>query len=150
MTTIPDEAFSVSAQFGGGAGSTVIKPHFFALKKALRPAGNAIPCDLLQQIAFILRVDGDIVQFNFEGCENVDLNRKKKYISIDVGVPVKRWQGRSDAEIAAYLIDSMWEGLEEMLARLAANKITCDAAAIRVLFEAGAQRYLAAWSVPSS
>ena len=82
----------------------------------------------------------------FEGCENVDLNRKKKYISIDVGVPIKRWQGCSDAEIAAYLIDSMWEGLEEMLARLAANKIDCDAAAIRVLFEAGAQRYLAAWT----
>lgn len=61
-------------------------------------------------------------------------------------MPIKRWQGRSDAEIAAYLIDSMSEGLEEMLARLAANKIVCDAEAIRVLFEAGAQRYLAAWN----
>ncbi len=150
MTNIPSEAFSISAQFGGGAGSSVLKPHFFELKKALRLAGAAIPCDLLQQMAFILRVDGDIVQFNFEGCENVDLNRKKKYISIDVGVPIKRWRDRSDAEISAYLIDSMWEGLEEMLARLAANKIPCDVTAIRALFEAGAQRYLAAWSAPSS
>jgi hypothetical protein len=63
-------------------------------------------------------------------------------------VPISRWQDRSDAEIAAYLIDSMWEGLEEMLAHLAANKIVCDAAAIRALFEIGIQRYRDAWNMP--
>jgi len=142
------EAISFSAQFGGVDASTILKPHFFALKKEFHVAQD-LPCDAIREMAFILRADGAIQQFHFEGCENVELNRKKKYISIDVGVPIKRWQGRSDAEIAAYLIDSMWEGLEEMLARLAANKITCDAAAIRVLFEAGAQRYLATWATPN-
>lgn len=141
-------AIGCSADFGGDDAASALLPHFRAFKVAFADSGEALPSGI-ERAAFILRVGGSVRDFPFEGCENVDLNRKKKYISIDVGVPIKRWQGRSDVEIAAYLIDSMWEGLEEILARLAANKIPCDASAIRALFEAGAQRYLAAWPAPS-
>lgn len=142
---LPPEAISVSAQFGGGPGSTLVKPHFFELKKALRSAGREIPCEVIREIAFILRVDGDIVQFNFEGCERIELNRRKKYISIDVGVPVARWKDRSDLEIAEYLAVSMRDGLEQMLSRLRAEKLSCDDATVRAMFEEGMARYLANW-----
>lgn len=143
---LPPEAISVSAQFGGGPGSTLVKPHFFQLKKALLFAGREIPCEVIREIAFILRVDGNIVQFNFEGCERIELNRRKKYISIDVGVPVARWKDRSDLEIAEYLAVSMRDGLEQMLARLRAEKLSCDDATVRTKFEEGMRRYLASWA----
>ncbi len=142
-------AFGCSAQMGGMDADAALLAHFRAFKAAFADSG-ALPCDQLELIAFVLRVGGSVRDFPFEGCEKIDLNRKKKYISIDVGVPIARWQGRSDKEIAVYLIDAMREGLDQMLAHLSANKITCDAAAIRSLFEAGAQGYLAAWSALSS
>jgi hypothetical protein len=141
-------AIDCSAQMGGKDVDAVLQPHFHAFKMAFAYGGAVLPCIQIERLAFVVRADGAVQKFNFEGCENVDLNRKKKYISIDVGVPISRWQDRSDAEIAAYLIDSMWEGLEEMLAHLAANKIVCDAAAIRALFEIGMQRYRDTWNMP--
>lgn len=143
--SIPAEVLSVSAQFGGGLGSTVLKPHFFGLKKGFRGAGDLIPCDSIRQVAFILRVDGDIVQFNFEGCERIDLNLRKKYISIDVGVPMACWKDRSDVEIAQYLASVLPDGLEQMLARLRAEKIACDEDQVRALFERGLSRYVSTW-----
>ena len=150
MSQIPPDAFLISAQYGDVESASVIRPHFQALKAALKAELDAIQCEQLRQFAYVLRVGGAITQFNFEGCERIDLNRKKQYISIDVGVPIARWKNCSDREIAEYLAASMREGLEQMLARLRAEKFECDEAAIRGMVEQGMVRYLATWAGPHS
>jgi hypothetical protein len=143
-------AIDFSAQMGDKESDAALLPHFQALKRAFAESGVALPCQHVERMAYVLRVSGSIVNFNFEGCERIDLNSRKKYISIDVGVPIARWKDRGDQEIAAYLAGAMREGLEQMLARLRAKKITCDEPAIRALFEQGVARYLATWSIPAS
>jgi hypothetical protein len=135
---------------GDKESSAAIQPHFKALKRAFLECGSTLPCKQVEGIDYLLRVSGSIVNFNFEGCERIDLNSRKKYISIDVGVPIARWKDRGDQEIAGYLAGAMREGLEQMLARLRAKRVTCDEPAIRALFEQGVARYLATWSIPAS
>ena len=132
---------------GGPDADAALLPHFKSLKQAFVSGDGSLPCVGTDLIAFILRVDGKVHSFNFEGCERVDLNRRKKYISIDVGVPIVRWQGRSDAEIARYLVAVLPGGFEQMLARLRAEKIVCDEAAVRAMFEQGLARYAVHWQV---
>lgn len=139
---LPKEAISISAQFGGTDVGEALKPHFFALKRAFRPAGPSLPCEKITQMAFILRGDGAVHQFQFEGCENIEVNLRSRYISIDVGVPIHRWSGRSALEIAAYLVDSMRQGLSLMLVQLEERKFKCSREQITSMFEEGAGRYL--------
>lgn len=134
-----------SAQMGGEDVDSVLFPHFREFKRAFSVTAGELPCKMIERLAYVWRADGAIQQFNFEGCERIDLNRRKKYISIDVGVPITRWKDRSDREIAEYLAVSMRSGLEQILERLRAEKIECDDAAIRSLLEQGLSRYLATW-----
>lgn len=135
----------VSAQMGDEASDAALLPHFQALKRAFSASGTPLPCKQVERMAYVLRVSGSITNFNFEGCEAIDLNRGKKYISIDVGVPIARWKDQSDAEISQYLASVLPDGLDQMLARLRAEKIVCDDTAVRVLFEQGLARYVSAW-----
>lgn len=142
-------AIDFAAQMGDKESDAALLPHFQAFKRAFMECGSKLPCKQVEGMDYLLRVSGSIVKFEFEGCERIDLNRRKKYISIDVGVPMARWKDRSDQEIAAYLAASMRDGLEQMLERLRAEKLACDDAAIRTMFEQGAARYLAGWSAPA-
>ncbi len=138
-------AIDFAAQMGDKESDAALLPHLKALKRAFLECGSALPCKQVEGMDYLLRVSGSIVKFEFEGCERIDLNRRKKYISIDVGVPVARWKDRSDLEIAEYLAVSMRDGLEQMLEKLRASKLSCEENAVRAMFEEGVVRYLAHW-----
>lgn len=70
-------AIDCSAQFGGDDAASALIPHFRAFKMAFADSGAALPCGI-DRAAFVLRGGGSVRDFPFEGCENVDLNRKKK------------------------------------------------------------------------
>lgn len=73
-----------SAQFGGGDAAKAVLPHFRALKTAA--AEVEIPGFPRPQLAFILRVDGQVRSFGFVGLDNVDFDSKGKYVSVDIGI----------------------------------------------------------------
>lgn len=149
MSELPRDGFLISAQYGDIESAAAIRPNFRAIKAALRADVDAIACEHIHQFAYVLRVSGSITSFEFEGCEKIDLNRRKHYISIDVGVPMVRWKDKTDTEIAQYLVNVLPDGLEQMLARLRTEKIVCDEAVVRGLFAQGIARYLAGWSTAS-
>jgi hypothetical protein len=73
-----------SAEFGGDDAAEAVLPHFRALKaasKELRLDGFSFPL-----LAFILRVDGEVKQYHLSGAGNLEIDRKGKYLSVDIGL----------------------------------------------------------------
>lgn len=73
-----------SAQFGGEDAATEVLPHFWALKAAsdgLRFEGFPFP-----ELSYILRVDGESVQFNLSGADKPKIEGKGVCLSVDIGI----------------------------------------------------------------
>lgn len=82
-----DASISVSAQFGGRDAAAALLPHFRALKRAA--SGCVIPNFPCGQLAFILRVDGDINTFDDPGVGHLEIDRQGTYVSLDIGITRK-------------------------------------------------------------
>ena len=73
-----------SAQYGGRDAAVVVMPHFKALKAAchgIRLEGFPFP-----ELAYILRVDGEISQYHISGAGNIEIDSGRDYLSVDIGV----------------------------------------------------------------
>jgi hypothetical protein len=75
----------VSAEFGGEDAAQVGLPHFKTLKTAKE--GITVGGFPFPQIAFILRVDGGIHSYGLSGLGNVDFDKRRQYLSLDIGIP---------------------------------------------------------------
>lgn len=73
-----------SAQFGGRDAAAVVLPHFKALKAASH--GVHLEGCPFPKLAFILRVDGEVNQYELSGSGNLDIGENGKYLSIDIGI----------------------------------------------------------------
>src|SRR5690242_14084902 len=61
----------------------------------------------IREFALILRIGGEMQEFNFEGCERIRRNRKEAYITVDLGFPSYRWKGSTDSSIREYLAEAV-------------------------------------------
>lgn len=73
-----------SAQFGGRDAAAAVLPHFRTLKAVAK--GITLDNFPYPQLAFILRVDGDVSQYGVSGTGNPDIDTDGKYLSIDIGI----------------------------------------------------------------
>jgi hypothetical protein len=71
----------------------------------------------------VLRIGGNMQEFDFEGCERIRRNRKDKYITVDLGFPSLRWRGVANNEIRKYLIEIIETGLLCCIHRLKKDKV---------------------------
>ncbi len=73
-----------SAQFGGEDAAAAVLPHFKALKAAARELRfEGFP---FAELAFILRVDGEVHCFGFSGVDNLEVDKDGEYLSVDIGI----------------------------------------------------------------
>jgi hypothetical protein len=91
----------VSAQFGGRDASQAVLPHFRALKSALK--GKSFGGFPFPKLAFILRVDGEVTAFGESGAGNIDFDKKREYLSVDIGFTREDHAGRGPAEVSAFV-----------------------------------------------
>ena len=110
------------AEVGGPKADKAVGPHLMELRKLLYRFCDKIYCEEIDEIAPILRVDGDLAYWEFEGCEKLRLSKKYRYITIDVGMPRSRWEGNNAKDIRNYLIDNLKKALELMVKRLVKEK----------------------------
>ena len=89
-TTIID----FSAEFGGRDAASAVLPHFHALKAAAK--GITLTHFPYPELAFILRVDGEISQYGFSGTGEPDIDCDEEYLSIDIGITE---QDREDIQL---------------------------------------------------
>lgn len=78
--------FEFSAEFGGDDAADALLPHFRALKKAARE--TSLPAFPFPELSFILRVDGTVHAYGPSGLDHLDVDRKGKYVSVDISVTI--------------------------------------------------------------
>jgi hypothetical protein len=98
------------------------------------------------EFALLLRIGGNMQEFDFEGCERIRRNRKEKYISVDLGFPSRRWRGVSDEEIRKYLTELVETGLLCCLSRLQKDKTQVQSSKLMSDFASVKQMFLKAKS----
>jgi hypothetical protein len=97
----------------------------------------------IQEFALILRVGGEMQEFNFEGCERIRRNRVEKYITVDLGFPSSRWKGVTDASIRKYIAEAIETGLLCCIRRLEKDKSSIDPDQLMADFEKAKRVFLA-------
>jgi hypothetical protein len=97
----------------------------------------------IREFALILRVGGDMQEFNFEGCERIRRNRKQKYITLDLGFPSNRWKAAPESSIREYLAEAVETGLLCCIKRLQTDKSPVDSARLMGDFAKVKQLFLA-------
>ena len=101
----------------------------------------------IDEFALILRVGGDMQEFDFEGCERIRRNQRQKYITLDLGFPSYRWKGAIDNDIRRYIAEAVETGLlccirrlEKDKTKVESAKLMRDFAKVRELFLGGERR----------
>jgi hypothetical protein len=137
-----------SSQVNGPEADLVMSKHWLGLKQAmLGVVANSVD-PTIDQIAYILRIDGKFGSFDLDG---VDLRyskwfRRYRYVQIDIGVPIRRWEGRSDVEIAQFLAESLRQSVVLVKAVCDRAKLSCDEAALQTEIDQVAAAYLEQWA----
>jgi hypothetical protein len=100
----------VSAQFGGRDASATVLPHFRALKAAMR--GRTVGGFPFAELAFILRVDGNVNTYGHSGAGNVEFDKKGQFVAVDIGLTHDDLSGANAAELAALISRHMMASIE--------------------------------------
>ncbi|MFD0048008.1 hypothetical protein ACFVHQ_01485 [Actinomycetes bacterium NPDC127524] len=116
---------TLGSDIGGIDAANAVEPHLRVLKPLLYKYCNKNYSEL-KQLAPILRIDGKVTEFGFEGCEKLRLYKKQGYITVDIGMPKSRWENKSDFEIRRYLINKLEEALHLFLTKLNKEKINLN------------------------
>ena len=107
---------------GDQRAAEVVQPHLIELRKLLKEFCNSAYASEINEFAPIARIDGDIWSWNFEGCQKLRLSKKDKYITVDIGMPKREWDGVADLGIRTYLLENLKRALIIMVNKLKKEK----------------------------
>src|SRR5437868_2523835 len=93
MTTLKD-TITLGVQVGSRSNRT--EAPILELRKLLAQHCIGFYSPEVKEFALVLRVGGEVQEFDFEGCERIRRSRKEKYITVDVGLPSYRWNSATD------------------------------------------------------
>lgn len=111
---------TLGAQTSGEDNRTM--EHVLELRRILAEQCTRPYCPSVDEFALILRIGGEMQEFEFEGCERIRRNRKERYITVDLGFPSSQWKRRSDDHIRRFLLRAVQEGLLCCVRRLEKDK----------------------------
>ncbi len=106
---------TLGADVGGTAAHQATNACILELRKLLTTSQGPHSDDV-DELAIVLRIDGDVTAWGFEGADKLRLARKQRYVTVDIGVPQARWA--DEAGFRTYLALQARSGLEAMIARL--------------------------------
>jgi len=119
------EWIEVAAQMGGKDAFLVMQPHVKYLKQAFASVVDPIS-DQVQQLTYILRVDGNVRVWNLPFVSNIDMSLKDSYISVDIAVPLHEWK-KAGGDLADYISHAFREGMQQSLLVLKQAGVAIDA-----------------------
>jgi hypothetical protein len=143
MSNEPKDCITLGADIGGPQASDVTVPQFMPLRKFLASMCTRPYSTEVDEFALILRIDGNVAQFHFEGCERMRRSRKGRYVTIDIGVPESRWKDQPAAALRTYLMDCVRDALRQIVAKLKKDKTDVDEGALFADVDRVAAAYLA-------
>jgi hypothetical protein len=104
----------IGAQISGPDAYEFMAPHFKVLHASMDKHVSGPFSDKISQFSFLLRVDGSVRSWDLPRLSHIDLNKRNKYISIDVHIPGKVWKS-GDVSVAKHIGDAFREGLRQMI-----------------------------------
>ena len=116
--------------------------HVLPLRKLLASRCTGPYSDEVKEFALVLRIGGEMLEFDFRGCERIRRNKKSSYITVDLGFPSSEWKGQSDEHIRRYLAQIVETGLRCCLERLARDGADVDGDRLLADYERVRQEYL--------
>jgi hypothetical protein len=126
--TIKADTITLGVQSSGNDDRT--GKHVLELRKLLADFCKGPYSAEIAEFALVLRIGGNMQEFDFEGCERLRRNRKNKYITVDLGMPTRKWRDVNDSEIRRYLAEIVETGLLCCLHRLKKDKAKVDEATL--------------------
>lgn len=119
------EWIEVAAQIGGKDAFLVMQPHIKYLKQAFASVVDPIS-DQVQQLTYILRVDGNVRVWNLPSISNIDMSLKDSYISVDIAVPLHEWK-KAGGDLADYISHAFTDGMHQSVLVLKQAGVGIDA-----------------------
>jgi hypothetical protein len=114
----------IPAQIGDSNANSSVEPHLISLRKLLDQYCNGPYAENIDEFAPILRIDGySTWRWEFEGLQKLRLMKKKRYITVDIGMPISRWENVPPKLIKQYLIDNLKLALEAFVNKLKKERI---------------------------
>lgn len=117
------EYFKLVSQIGGPTAAKVVTPHLYELQQLLSKHCYNKYSTQLDEFAPVLRVDGDISYWEFEGCEKLRLAKKHRYITLDIGMPKSKWEGQTSKDIRQYLLSNLEDAMHLIVKKLRKEKM---------------------------
>ena len=100
--------------------------HVLEMRRLLAEYCNKSYSPEINEFALVLRIGGEMQEFNFEGCDRIRRNRKARYITLDLGFPSMHWKGAEDSSIRRYIAEAVETGLLCFVNRLERDKTQID------------------------
>jgi hypothetical protein len=114
--------FIIAAQFGGPDATEKFKPIFLNFKRVLENSCKSKYSDEILELSFIFRVDGRISSWGEQGCNRMRLMRKRKYITIDLGI-THEILNLLELDIWDFIWREFSRGLDLMIKKIKSQKI---------------------------
>ncbi|OAI54312.1 hypothetical protein AYO44_15165 [Planctomycetaceae bacterium SCGC AG-212-F19] len=130
---------SIGQQSGGGDPLKWPKVH---LAMMFEKHCTRTYCPAIAEFALVLRVSGTFDDFGPEAIERLRRQRSARVITVDMVVPIPRWQGKKEAELKRYLAKRVREALEVCVARLKKDKEAVKEAALFADVDAAIAEFL--------
>jgi hypothetical protein len=124
------DTITLGAQTGDPKSSEVTVPQFMPLRELLSTICKGPYSSEVDEFALILRIDGEIWSWDFEGCQKLRRSKKERYITIDIGVPRRRWEDVPSSDIRKYLAECVETALLLCIDRLRKDKVDVNADAL--------------------
>jgi hypothetical protein len=116
--------------------------HVLPLRKLLAAHCKGPYSSEVREFALILRIGGEMLEFDFKGCERIRRNKKNAYITVDLGFPSSEWKGQSDEHIKRYLAQSVETGLRCCIERLERDGVAVEGDRLLADYQQVRQQYL--------
>ncbi len=136
------DTITLAAQVGEADTEDVINDPHDSLRRLLRERCKGPYSPDVDEFALILRFDGQITQWNIEGCAYLRRSFKERYITIDIFVPRDHWKEKTKEEIRMHLANGVREALLRCVARLRKDKTPVDAEKLMADYDLVEKEYL--------
>jgi hypothetical protein len=118
---------SFGSQYGGKDAFAAVGPTITKLESLANSITTVPYGAIIQSLSFVFRVDGAIQQWNIFGCDNAQIDKKEKYASIDIGIPITKWKNVETTHVRGYIAQCLAEGAAILIDHLAMHNISFDA-----------------------
>ncbi len=119
-------SITLGAQIGGEEAFERTNKHILELRRLLaRHCTEAFSPDV-DEIALILRVDGEAQKFGLRGAGRPKLRKKQRFIEIEKGVPRASWAGHSTHSFRKILVKNIEHSVELCFSELVRSGVSIN------------------------